>query len=196
MMAIVSNKESKINNDFTTYMSLLPESEKLKNVFDLNQLMNAPGAANAESGVAQRGGLVSHMLLVERLAQRTAKNISATFNIDTMSLRKVCLLQSISKAVQFTENTDPWQLKRGYSYRYADNKDVCLSTGEYSIYLAVKAGFQFNMEEFEAMRIIDKSGDEFFKQKPYINILSLLVYQANDMAYALERECAKKQIEL
>ena len=52
------------------------------------------------------------------------------------------------------------------------------------------------MEEFEAMRMSDKSGDEFFKQKPYINILSLLVYQANDMAYALEREWAKKQIEL
>jgi hypothetical protein len=42
------------------------------------------------------------------------------------------------------------------------------------------------------MRVLDKDGDELKSSKHLINILSLIVLQANELAYAIEKEKVKK----
>ena len=41
------------------------------------------------------------------------------------------------------------------------------------------------------MRVLDKDGDELKTQKQLINIISLIVLQANELAYAIEKEKIK-----
>jgi hypothetical protein len=38
------------------------------------------------------------------------------------------------------------------------------------------------------MRVLDKDGDEIKSQKQLLNIMSLIVLQANELAYAIEKE--------
>jgi hypothetical protein len=54
--------------------------------------------------------------------------------------------------------------------------------------MCVNAGIKFTPIEFEAMRVLDKDGDEIKSQKQLLNIMSLIVLQANELAYAIERE--------
>lgn len=90
----------------------------------------------------------------------------------------------------FVDNDDAWGLKRGFKYKFAETEGV-LKVGERSICLAMNAGVKFTPIEFEAMRILDKDGDDLKSQKQIINILSLIVLHANEVAYAVEKERQK-----
>ena len=54
--------------------------------------------------------------------------------------------------------------------------------------MCTNAGIGFTPIEFEAMRVLDKDGDELKTQKYKLNIMSLILLQANELAYAIEKE--------
>lgn len=177
------------NVEYTKFCSeLLKININPLDIVDENKLYNAPAGMSEDTGNAFPGGLVMHCNLVLGLARKLAKTVSGTFpNIDDNSLIKVCLLHQIAKTQMFVENDDAWGLKRGYKYKFADTEGV-LKVGERSLCLATNAGIKFTPFEFEAMRVLDKDGDELKTQKQLINIMSLIVLQANELAYAIEKE--------
>lgn len=87
----------------------------------------------------------------------------------------------------FIPNDNDWDVKRGNVYKFAQT-DGLLKVGERSICLSTNAGVKFTPIEFEAMRVLDKDGDELKTQKHLLNIMSLIVLQANELAYAIEKE--------
>lgn len=184
--------EEKINLEVTDYIS---ELEKIgidvNSIVNIDALINAPAGMSEDTGNAFRGGLVFHSNFVLRIARKLAKMVSNTFEIDDVSLVKVCLLHQIAKAEMFVENDDSWGIKRGYKYKFAETEGV-LKVGERSLCLCCNAGIKFTPIEYEAMRVLDKDGDELKNQKYLINIMSLIVIQANELAYAIEKEKQKK----
>lgn len=177
-----------LNLEYTEFVSQL-QSININplDIVDDKKLYLAPAGLNDETGNAFSGGLVMHCNTVLKLAKRLAKMISGTFNIDETSLTKVCLLHQIAKTEMFIPNDEEWSKKRGNLYKFANTEGV-LKVGERSICMCVNAGIKFTPIEFEAMRVLDKDGDEIKSQKQLINIMSLIVLQANELAYAIEKE--------
>lgn len=160
-------------------------------IADSMKLLNSPAGMSEDTGNAFPGGLCMHCNTVLKIARRLAKMVSGTFTVDDASLTKVCLLHQIAKTEMFEENTDSWGLKKGYRYKFADTPGV-LKVGERSICMCANGGVMFTPVEFEAMRILDKDGEELKSQKNLINIMSLIVLQANELAYAIEKEKGMK----
>lgn len=156
-------------------------------IVDEKKLYLAPAGLSSDTGNAFSGGLVMHCNTVLKLAKRLAKMVSLTFPIDEQTLTKVCLLHQIAKTEMFVPNDDEWGKKRGYLYKFADTEGV-LKVGERSICMCTNAGIKFTPIEFEAMRILDKESEELKTQKFKINIISLILLQANELAYAIEKE--------
>ena len=176
------------NVEYTEFVSELSKiGINVTDIVDENLLYNAPAGMSEDTGNAFPGGLVMHCNTVLKLAKRLAKMVSLTFAIDETSLTKVCLLHQIAKTQMFVENDDAWGLKRGYRYKFRETEGV-LKVGERSICLVTNAGITLTPIEFEAMRVLDKDGDELKSQKQLINIMSLILLQANELAYAIEKE--------
>lgn len=107
--------------------------------------------------------------------------------VDKDSLVKVILLSQISKVLMFTPNTNDWEVqKRGMVYTF-NNLEGALRMGERSLLIAMNAGVKFTAEEFEAMRILDKSSDDDNYAKYYSSMLSTLVKQANEIVMVLNK---------
>ncbi len=162
-------------------------------IVDYDKLVNAPAGMSEDTGNSFSGGLVFHCNFVLKIARKLAKMVSNTFTIDDASLVKVCLLHQIAKAEMFVENDDSWGLKRDFLYKFAETPGV-LKVGERSLCLCMNSGVKFSPIEFEAMRVLDKDGEELKSQKHIINILSLILIQANELAYAIEKERKSKNI--
>lgn len=177
-----------MNLEYTEFVSeLMKIGINPREFIDENKLFNAPAGMSEDTGNAFPGGLMMHCNLVLKLAKRLAKTVSGTFAIDEASLTKVCLLHQIAKVDMFVENDDSWALKRGFKYKFAETEGV-LKVGERSLCMCTNAGVKFTPIEFEAMRVLDKDGDELKSQKQLINIISLIVLQSNELAYAIEKE--------
>jgi len=157
------------------------------------QMRNAPGALGEDTGIAYPGALLNHIVLSTSLAEKKAKMVSATFNtIDMNSVYKVCLLMHLSKIEMYVPNDNLWEIeKRGLNYKFA-TLDGRLKFGERSILNIMNAGITLTPQEFEAIRCIDKKGEDNKNAEYFDDILSLIVRQANEMAYALGKERAKK----
>lgn len=177
-----------INLEYTEFVTSLQEIgiNPLDIVGD-KKLYLAPAGMHTDNGNAFSGGLVMHCNTVLKLAKRFAKMISATFSIDESSLTKVCLLHQIAKTEMFIPNDEEWSRKRGNLYKFAETEGL-LKVGERSICMCTNAGIKFTPIEFEAMRVLDKDGDELKSQKHMLNIMSVIIMQANELAYAIERE--------
>lgn len=179
------------NVEYTNFVTKLMECGiNPTEIVDEKQLYMAPAGMSEDTGNAFPGGLVMHCNLVLSIAKRMASNYKNMFSVDETSLTKVCLLHQIAKTQMFVDNDDAWGLKRGFKYKFAETEGV-LKVGERSICLAMNAGVKFTPIEFEAMRILDKDGDDLKSQKQIINILSLIVLHANEVAYAVEKETQK-----
>ena len=115
--------------------------------------------------------------------------ISGTFKVDEESIIKVCLLQHLSKISMFVPNDNQWEVeKRGFNYKFNENLEGCLKFGERSAYNALSAGIKLTPVEVEAMKSLDKDSEETRNSKWVSNILTTIVRQANELAYAIEKE--------
>ena len=185
--------EKEFTNDWNSFWENMEKAELtsfykeegLKNV-----LMEAPGAIDEDSGTAYPGGLIRHIVLSTALAQRVAKMVANTFTIDEKSLLKVCLLLHLSKIGMYVKNDNDWEVKnRGKYYKFSDLSGR-LKFGERSILQAMNRGIKLEPTEFEAMRCIDRKNEDNRVSELFDDILSIIVRQANELAYAIEKKKA------
>jgi len=160
------------------------DEEELK-----GQLKNAAGALSIDTGLAYPGALICHINLFTSIAERIAKMVCGTFpQITKEQLLKVCLIQHLSKIEMYESNDNQWEVeKRGIAYKFAETEG-CLKFGERSALNALNLGVKLSPVEFEAICSLDKDGEEAKNRKYVVNILTTIVRQANELAYAIERE--------
>lgn len=153
------------------------------------EILASPCTTNEDSGNAYKGALLIHINMVIGIAQRIAKMISGTFQIDENSLVKVCMLMHLGKRFMFEPTDSEWDAKRGFPFRFKDN-NFALKSSDLSIIEAGNNGVHLLPEEYEAIKAAD--GDDTNGKKMFQNILSTVVRQANELAYCIEKERFKK----
>lgn len=156
------------------------------------QLRGAAGALNEDSGVAYAGGLLSHINLTIAIAKEIVMSplFQKMFSVPIESVLKVICLQHLSKMDMIEPNDDEYSAKkRGYPFKFKETS-VYLKAGERSILNAMNNGVKFTDEEYEAMKIMDRDNDD---RKVVASTLSLIVRNANEIAFAFERERFKKE---
>lgn len=159
-----------------------PAKETMK-----EKLQHATCALNEDTGCAYPGALLVHINLMTALAKRIAKMVSGTFNINEQSLVKICVLMHLSKIEMYEPNDNQWEIeKRGLNYKFAELEGK-LKFGERSILKAMEWGIILDAEEFEAIRCLDKENEER-GVKYFESIYTTIVRQANELAYAIEKE--------
>ena len=153
------------------------------------KLKNAPGALSTDTGLAYPGALLVHINLITGIAARLAKMVAGTFpNINDQNLTKICLIQHLSKFEMYEPNDNQWEIeKRGMAYKFAETEG-CLKFGERSALNALNAGIKLTPTEFEAICALDKDGEEAKNRKYIVSITTTIIRQANELAYAIERE--------
>jgi hypothetical protein len=88
----------------------------------------------------------------------------------------------------FMPNPEQWQVqKQGKVFAFVEN-GACLRTGELSKLICGNAGITFTLEEYEAMSILDKTGDEYENMSKYRTPLSSILKNASDLAFAFARK--------
>lgn len=168
-----------------TGLSSYYDMDKLK-----NELLASPCALTEDMGTAYKGALLMHINMTCALAQRTIKMISGTFQIDEDSILKVCCLMHLSKRFMYIENDNEWEIKnRGLLFKFAKDMEGCLKGGERSALEALNNGVNLTPTEFEAIKALD---DEDNTKNPFKSIYTIIVKQANELAYAIEKERYKK----
>lgn len=156
------------------------------------ELLSSPCAITEEMGTAYKGALLMHINMVMALAQRTMKMISGTFQIDEDSLLKVCCIMHLSKRYMYVENENEWEIKnRGLLFKFSKDMEGCLKGGERSALEALNNGVKLTPTEFEAIKVLDEEDNT---KNPFKSILSVIVRQSNELAYAIEKERYNKII--
>jgi hypothetical protein len=191
-MKNITLTEEKFNSEWVTFwgnMCLTALNEHFIEEDLKEELKNAAGALSIETGLAYPGALLVHINLMTSIASRLAKMVCGTFpTIDNQSLVKVCCLQHLSKIEMYEVNDNQWEIdKRGMLYKFAETEG-CLKFGERSALNAMNAGVKLTPGEFEAICSLDKDGEDAKNRKYVVGILSTIVRQANELAYAIERE--------
>lgn len=184
--------EENFNKEWVTFwgnMCLTALNEHFDEEFLKEQLKNAAGALSIDTGLAYPGALLVHINLFTNIAERLAKMICGTFpGITQQDIAKVCCLQHLSKIEMYEPNDNQWEIeKRGLVYRFAETEG-CLKFGERSALNALNAGVKLTPTEFEAICSLDKDGEDAKNRKYVVSILATIVRQANELAYAIERE--------
>lgn len=159
------------------------DMDKLK-----NEILSSPCSISEDSGTAYRGALIMHINMLMALSQRIAKMISGTFQIDENSLLKVCCIMHLAKRTMYVESENDWDIKRGYPFKFAENEGA-MKCGERSALEALNNGVKLSVAEYEAIKAID---DDDSSKRVFQDIMVTVVKQANDLAYAIERERYKK----
>ena len=163
------------------------DTDKLK-----EELLSSPCAITEDMGTAYKGALLMHINMTMALAQRMLKMISGTFQIEEDSLLKVCCLMHLSKRHMYVENENEWEIKnRGLLFKFAKDMEGCLKGGERSALEALNNGVKITPIEYEAIKSLD---DEENAKNPFKSILTTIVRQSNELAYAIEKERYSKII--
>ena len=158
------------------------DMDKLK-----EELTTSPCAISESMGTAYKGALIVHINMVMALAQRIAKMISGTLPVDESSLLKAICIMHLSKRLVYVENDNEWEIKnRGMNFKFADNVEGVLKGGERSALEAMNNGVKITPTEFEAITCIDEDVDS--SKKTFLSTYSLIIRQANELAYAIEKE--------
>lgn len=151
------------------------------------QLTTSPCAVSESMGTAYKGALLVHINMTMALAQRILKMISATFPIDETSMLKAICIMHLSKRLVYVENDNDWEVKnRGLIFKFADNVEGVLKGGERSALEALNNGVKITPTEFEAITCLDDEIES--SKKTYQSIITTVVRQANELAYAIEKE--------
>ena len=177
----------KINLNYITFCNKLKKyncySEQMINEIG-EQLKDCSFSMNDDSGSAYQGSMIdivlNHLCSVAYNINEVVFGPTGKFNsmrVNPDMLMRVLLLQHIAKAEMFVNTRDTWKVKKGMLYEFNTNLKALLKLGERSLYLCQKYGIELAEEEYEALRIIDKSEDD--KIMFYINPLCSIVKMAN-----------------
>lgn len=180
-----------INEAFVEYKKIFDCAEinvKLEDIVDVEELMKTPAAPTLETGLGYEGSLLYHIIMVSYFANKLIPAYNTITAIDAKSLAKVIALHQLGKVGMFTPNTDNWQVQKlGKVFTFVETGS-CLKTGERSKLVCGNAGVQFTSEEYEAMSILDKTGEEYENMAKFRSPISTVLKHANDMAYAIARK--------
>ena len=187
-MSQITLTEEQKNLAWSQFYSVF-EKLGLSNYYDIDilkeELLNSPCGINEEMGTAYKGALIMHINMTMALAQRLAKMISGTFQINEESLLKACILMHLSKRYMYIENDNEWEIKnRGLNFKFKNNEG-CLKGGERSALEALNNGVKLTPIEFEAIKALDDTEKDF---TAYKSIITIIVKQANELGYAIEKE--------
>ena len=92
----------------------------------------------------------------------------------------------LSKRFMYIENENEWEIKnRGILFKFAKDLEGCLKGGERSALEALNNGVNITPVEFEAIKCLDDAEDN---KNPFKSILTIMAKQANELAYAIEKE--------
>ena len=157
------------------------DMDKLK-----DELPSSPCAVNDEAGTAYKGALITHINMTCALAQRLAKMVSGTFQVEETSLLKICCIMHLSKRHIYEINDNEWEIKnRGLNFKFRKDLEGVLKGSERSIIEAMNNGVKLTETEFEAIKSFDEIDAN---NNMYKSIYTTIVRQANDLAYAIEKE--------
>lgn len=158
-------------------------SETLRNWINVNSklIQAAPFSRDINTGRAYEGSLLTTMnemlWIASKLNSIFYKNL-----LDDNSIKKITLLQHLSKVLMFELNDNAFEKKKGYKWKFTGLPNA-LRTGERSLLLCLQFGVSFTNDEYEAMTIIDKD-----KSDSYISMhsstLASLISQTNDIINA------------
>lgn len=159
--------------------------------YDMDKLKEemsvSPCAVSDEMGTAYKGALLVHVNMAMAMAQRIATMISGTFEIDEKSLLKIVAIMHLSKRLVYVENDNDWEIKnRGLNFKFAKGVEGCLKGGARSALEALNNGVKLTPTEYEAITCLDDTEDT--SKKSFLSIYSTVVRQANELAYAVEKE--------
>ena len=166
------------------------ETAGLTSYYDMDklkdELLSSPCAVNDEAGTAYKGALVTHINMTCALAQRLAKMVSGTFQVDETSLLKICCIMHLSKRYIYEINDNEWEIKnRGLNFKFRKDLEGVLKGSERSIIEAMNNGVKLTETEFEAIKSFDEIDAN---NNMYKSIYTTIVRQANELAYAIEKE--------
>lgn len=138
----------------------------------------APFSRDTNTGRAFESSLLTTMnemlWIASKLNSIFYKNL-----LDDNSIKKIALLQHLSKVLMFEPNDNAFEKKKGYKWKFTGLPNA-LRTGERSLLLCLQFGIPFTNDEYEAMTIIDKD-----KSDSYIimhaSTLASLILQTNDI---------------
>ena len=177
--------ESKINSNYLAYVKRL---EKY-NCYS-EQMMNEMGDAiktcsfgmTEDSGCAYDGAMIDVVLntlckIAYHINEIGFGDEHPFVRVNFDMLMRVLLLQHIGKAQMYVSETEVWRKKKGFNYNFNDELASNLKLGERSLYLCQKYGIQLSEEEYEAIRVIDKTEDG--KTDLYSSPLAILVKFVN-----------------
>ena len=156
-----------------------------------NLIKNASFSMKSDCGLAYDGSLVEIALSKLTVYAVKLNNLyPEELRVDVNSIVKVCLLQHIAKAVRMEKSTNDWRVKNlGEAYTYV-KKMAAIGTGLHSVAMATECGITFTPIEIEAMTSIDRDAENDKQFKYYSNMLSSIVYQANQMVYTAAQKQA------
>ena len=101
--------------------------------------------------------------------------------VDNKSIYRVALLQHIAKVLMYVENDNEWEVKnRGFVYKFVD-QNTALRCGERALFLLMQVGVVLTEDEFEAIRIVDKSKEDDAFSKFFSNTLAFVIRQSNEI---------------
>jgi hypothetical protein len=187
---VMTNDEALIK--FKEIFDFAEINQELESIVNIDDLMKAPAAPSADTGVAYEGGLVFHTIMVWHFANKLLPIYKNIAEINAKSLAKVVVLHQLGKIGMFTPNTDDWQVKKlGNVYAFVES-GVCLKTGERSKLVCSNAGVTFTPEEYEAMSILDKTAEEYENMAKFRTHLSTVLRMSSDLAFTVARERYKK----
>lgn len=166
------------------------ETAGLTSYYDMDklkdELLSSPCAVNDEAGTAYKGALITHINMTCALAQRLAKMVSGTFQVDETSLLKICCIMHLSKRYIYEINDNEWEIKnRGLNFKFRKGLEGVLKGSERSIIEAMNNGVKLTETEFEAIKSFDEIDAN---NNMYKSIYTTIVRQANELAYAIEKE--------
>lgn len=177
----------KLNLNYITYCNKLKKyncySEQL--ISDLGeQLMNCSFSMNDDTGSAYQGSMIdvvlNHLCSVAYTINDVVFGPNGKFSsmrVNPDMLMRVLLLQHIAKAEMFVSTRDSWKIKKGMLYEFNSDLKTSLKLGERSLFLCQKYGIELQEEEYEAIRILDKTDDD--KVLYFISPLCSIVRMAN-----------------
>ena len=185
------------NNEWVSFCDNLQKSglygvfedyglEKLK-----DEVMSSPCGIREESGTAHHGALAVHVDKTITVIERLLPLVRGTLNIEPAVAAKICVLMHLPKRYMFEPNDNDWEINVARKpFKFREDLEGVLTVGDRAIMDAMLMGITVSPIEAEAIKTMDKENEP--DNNPYKSILTLLVRQANEIAYAIERERFKK----
>ena len=180
-------EDIKVNNyaNYKRFLVNLIGDENTNKVIELlggdDKVMNASFGMSEDSGSAYAGSLVENSIAIAEYAKKINETFPQNMRVDNKSIYRVALLQHIAKVLMYVENDNEWEVKnRGFVYKFVD-QNTALRCGERALFLLMQVGVVLTEDEFEAIRIVDKSKEDDAFSKFFSNTLAFVIRQSNEI---------------